>query len=115
MRAHLLVAMTLLLVACGSSEEPANDTQGVQTQNSTSNTFSTGVPGQGNNGPTGNNDPVDPTTLPGYTPPPPGQPTPVPTPGPSLTEYCGIAFKSFYDDVIRRYIDQNTNRSAHQI
>lgn len=107
MRTKILLALSLLIVSCGKTEAPKTSGEGVQ-EEPVANTFNTGAPGNGSNGPTGSSDPVDPTTLPGYTPPPGGAPAPTPTPGPSLTEVCGIAYASFYDNVIRLYEDENT-------
>lgn len=107
MRTNILIVLTLLLVSCGKTEAPKNEGEGVQTDTSTSNTFSTGAPGDNGNGPTGSSDPVDPTELPGYVPPTGGDPV-VTNPGPTLTEVCGVAYASFYDDVIRLYVNENT-------
>lgn len=108
MRTSILLALTLLIVSCGKTEAPKNDGEGVQADTSTSNTFNAGAPGNTGNGPTGSSDPVDPTELPGYTPPPGGDTGVVVTPGPTLTEVCGVVYASFYDDVIRLYEDENT-------
>lgn len=112
MKTRLLLVLTLLLVSCGKSESPKNDGEGSTAETSTSNTFNTGAPGNSGNGPTGNSDPVDPTQLPGYVPPPGGNPPPTPTPGPNLTEVCGIVFSSFYDDLVHLYVDENTTHTV---
>lgn len=102
MKKTIVLLLVLLVASCGSSTAPKTDGEGVQSNNSTAEEFNTGVASDNGNGPTGNSDPVDETQLPGYIPPT-GETDPVVTPVQVLTEVCGVAYASFYDDVVRLY------------
>ncbi len=109
MKKTIVLLLALLLTSCGSSTAPTNDGEGVQSNNSTAEEFNTGAPSDNGNGPTGNSDPVDATELPGYTPPPAGTPGPVTPPAAVLSEVCGVAYASFYDDVVRLFDGTDTH------
>lgn len=108
MKKTIFLLLVLLVVSCGSSTAPTTDGEGVQSNNSTANEFNVGAPADNGNGPTGTLDPVDETTLSGYTPPPVVAPGPVAPPAPTLSEVCGVVYASFYDQVVRLFDGSQT-------
>lgn len=107
MKKTFVLLLVLLAASCGSSTAPTNTGDGIQTNTNTVEEFSNGLGSDNGNGPTGNSDPVDETELPGYVPPA-GDTGVVTPPAQVYTEVCGVAYASFYDDVVRLFDGTST-------